>query len=79
MATSSLEKTAKANTPVKQKGKNSKTATSRNGGSGGGHSEPMLATLLEAFRAVKAGDFSVRMPVVKDGGIMEEIARSTLR
>ncbi|MDC4225830.1 MAG: HAMP domain-containing protein [Candidatus Manganitrophus sp.] len=33
----------------------------------------MLGTLLEALKAVKAGDFSVRMPVVKDG-IMAEIA-----
>ena len=72
MATSSLGKTSKVNTPVKQKGKNGRIISS---GNSGGHSEPTLATLLEALKAVKAGDFSVRMPVVKDG-VMEEIARA---
>ncbi|MCG3116229.1 MAG: HAMP domain-containing protein [Candidatus Manganitrophus sp. SA1] len=76
MATSPMGRTAKNMPASKQKAKTNRAGSLKNGGSqAGGGGESMLGTLLEALRAVKAGDFSVRMPVVKDG-IMGEIARA---
>ncbi len=71
-----MEKTAKSTPASKQKAKTNRAGSAKNGRSqAGGGGESMLGTLLEALKAVKAGDFSVRMPVVKDG-IMGEIARA---